>query len=177
MTEFASRPPLHEGGFVGEPSHLAPDRGHYTRWASTATTFGPGMRVGVTVVLLALLAAGFFELFFMLWFVQLFTTAWVVKDIWRKGWAPASQDAPHREPAVGVAVITEGLRMPPAPENVEPVPTDPRTSSEKAGLVLLCFAGAAVACVFVWGSPQMRKGAIAFGVLLGMYSFYRSFLT
>ena len=177
MTEFASRDPLHEGGLVGEPSHLAPDRGHYTRWGSTATTFGPGVRVGVTVLLLALLAAGFFALFFMLWLVQLFLTAWMVKDTWRKGWAPASQPAARRPPAAGIAVITEGLRVPPAPENPAPAPMGPRTSGEKAGLVLLCIAGAAVVGVFVWGSPQMRIGGIALGVLLGMYSFFRSFLT
>ena len=123
MTEFAARPPLHDGGFMGEPSHLAPDRGHYTRWRSTATTFGPGVRVVVTILLLALLgAAGFFPFFFMLWFLQLFVTAWIVKDIWRKGWAPASQQAARRPPAAGVAIITEGLRVPPAPENAEPVP-------------------------------------------------------
>ncbi len=86
MTEFAARPPLHRDGFVGVPSHLAPDRGHYTRWGSTATTFGPGIRVGVTILLLVLLGAGFVALFFMLWFVQLFMTAWMVKDIRRKGW-------------------------------------------------------------------------------------------
>jgi len=129
----------------------------------------------VTVLLLALLGAGFFAIFFLLWFLQLFVTAWIVKDIWRKGWAPALQVTTHRPPAAGVAIITEGLRVPPAPENPEPVPTGPRTSSEKAGLVLLCAAGAAVVGVFAWGSPQMRVGTIMLAVLLGMYSFFRSF--
>ena len=67
--------------------------------------------------------------------------------------------------------------MPPAPENPAPLPMGPRTSSEKAGLVLLCIVGGAVVGVFAWGSPQMRVGTIMLGVLLGMYSFFRSFLT
>lgn len=67
--------------------------------------------------------------------------------------------------------------MPPAPENPAPFPMSPRTSGEKAGLVLLCIAGGAVVGVFVWGSPQMRVGTIMLGVLLGMYSLFRSFLT
>ncbi len=64
--------------------------------------------------------------------------------------------------------------MPPAPENADPVPTGPRTSSEKTGLVLLCVAGAAVVSVFVWGPPQMQVGTIMLAILLGMYSFFRS---
>ena len=137
------------------------------------------MCVGVTLFLLAFLVVGLFLAFFILWFVQLFLTGWLLKEIWRPGWVPATDatDQVARSLTRGIAPITEGFRVPPPREHHDPVPDAPRTAAEVAGIVLVGVAGAALVAVFTWGSPEMRVGAIMLATLLGMYAFFRSFLT
>jgi len=176
VSEFAAREVLHRDGFVGTPSHVMAGRGHYSRWEASPTTFGPAVRVGGTVFLLGTLAIGFFLTFFILWFVQLFLTGWLLKELWRPGWIVPSPESSPRTDEHRVEVITDGFRVPPPPERVEPVPALPRTRGEIAGLVLLAIAGVALLVVLTFGSNEMRAGAIMLTTLLGMYAFFRSFL-
>ena len=43
-------------------------------------------------------------------------------------------------------------------------------------MALVSLAAIALVAVFVWGTAEMRMGAIMLGTLLGMYAFFRSFL-
>ena len=152
-------------------------RGHYSRWQAAPTTFGPEIKIAVTVFLIGMLALGLLLVFFILWFVQLFLTGWLLKELWRPGWIAAgsfehrpSPSTPHVEP------LRQGFRVPLPLERYDPVPEGPRTADEILGLALLCLAGIALVAVFAWGSPEMRVAAIMLGTLLGMYAFFRSFL-
>ncbi|MBA3764334.1 MAG: hypothetical protein H0X05_02345 [Actinobacteria bacterium] len=77
MTEFAVRPPLHEGGFVGDPRLDV----RTSRWRASPTMFGPAGRIGVTMgtvvfLLIGLAQTGGLASPFGLWFFL--------------GWAPAA---------------------------------------------------------------------------------------
>ena len=56
--------------------------GHYSRWQASPTTFGPEIKIGVSVFLVGMLALGLFLVFFILWFVQLFVTGWLLEELW-----------------------------------------------------------------------------------------------
>ena len=161
------------------PSHASADRGHYSRWKASSTTFGPASKVGASVVLVAVLTTGFFLVFFIIWFVQLFLTGWILRELWRPAWIvpTADGDASRPSPADPVEPLREGFRVPPPPERAEPIPDRPRTAGEKAGLLLLVIVGGALVTVFTVETDEMRVGAIMLATLLGMYAFFRSFLS
>lgn len=56
VTEFSARPPLHQNGYVGRPSHDV----HTSRWQASPTTFGPAARLIVTAGVFGLLFVGLF---------------------------------------------------------------------------------------------------------------------
>ena len=80
------------------PSHASADRGHYSQWEASSTTFGPAFKVGASVVLVAVLAIGFFLVFFIIWFVQLFLTGWILKELWRPAWIVPTADGDASRP-------------------------------------------------------------------------------
>lgn len=151
--------------------------GHYSRWHASPTTFGPEIKIGVSVFLVGMLALAVFLVFFILWFVQLFVTGWLLKELWRPGWI-AAEPVEHRSaPSASlVEPLREGFRVPSPPERYDALPPGPRTAGEKLGLALLCLVATALIAVSTWGTPEMRVAAIMLGTLLGMYAFFRSFL-
>jgi hypothetical protein len=93
VTEFASRVPLHEGGYVGDP---VPDV-HTSRWRASPTTFGPVGRLTVTASVFLFPAGGLTMTGgllspFGLWFAL----AWsiVAGFVFRQTWAPVRIGAP-----------------------------------------------------------------------------------
>ena len=174
-TEFAARPPLHDGDVA--PARSTVVLGHYSRWHASPTTFGPEIKIGVSVFLVGMLALAVFLVFFILWFVQLFVTGWLLKELWRPGWI-AAEPVEHRSaPSASlVEPLREGFRVPSPPERYDALPPGPRTAGEKLGLALLCLVATALIAVSTWGTPEMRVAAIMLGTLLGMYAFFRSFL-
>jgi hypothetical protein len=169
------RPPLHEGDVA--PARSTVVLGHYSRWQASPTTFGPEIKIGVSVFLVGMVALGLFFVFFILWFVQLFVTGWLLKELWRPGWISAeSVEHPSSPPESIVEPLTEGFRVPLPPERYDALPPGPRTAGETLGLALLCLATIALVAVSAWGTAEMRVGAIMLGTLLGMYAFFRSFL-
>lgn len=176
-TEFAARPPLHEPGSSTAPSHLAVERGRTSRWEATETTFGPAVKVTLTIALLGLLVTTAPVLFFVLWFLHVFFTGWIIKELWRSGWiAPTTLDIGERESSPGIVPITEGLRVPPPPERTESSPHRPRTSGELAGQVLAVMACGAMIVALVFGSQEVRFATIAIVIVGGVYAFFRSVL-
>ena len=151
--------------------------GHYSRWQASPTTFGPEIKIGVSAFLVGMLALGLFFVFFILWFVPLFVTIWLLKELWRHGWIAAEPIEHRSSPSVSlVEPLTEGFRVPLPPERDDSLPPGPRTAGETLGLALVCLSAIALVAVFVWGTAEMRMGAIMLGTLLGMYTFFRSFL-
>lgn len=175
-SEFAARPPLQADGFVGQPSHLQVQRGHYSRWESSPTTFGPAARIGASALLFGFLVVGFFVDFFILWFVQLFLTGWLLKEIWRRGWVVPTGEPSAHDDVPRIEVITSGIRVPPPRERREPVTDRPRSAGEKAGFTLLVIAGGALVVVFTVGTDEMRVATIMLATLIGLYAFFSSFL-
>lgn len=174
-TEFAARPPLHDAAVA--PARSTVVLGHYSRWQASPTTFGPEIKIGVSAFLVGMLALGLFFVFFILWFVQLFVTIWLLKELWRPGWIAAEPIEHRSSPSVSlVEPLTEGFRVPLPPERDDSLPPGPRTAGETLGLALVCLSAIALVAVFVWGTAEMRMGAIMLGTLLGMYTFFRSFL-
>jgi hypothetical protein len=166
---------LHEADFA--PARSTVVLGHYSRWHASPTTFGPEIKIGLSVFLVGMLALALFFVFFILWFVQLFVTGWLLKELWRPGWI-AAESIEHRSTTLASPVepLREGFRVPSPPERYDPLPPGPRTAGETLGLALLCLSAIALVAVFVWGTAEMRMGAIMLGTLLGMYAFFRSFL-
>ena len=130
----------------------------------------------MTALYAFLIVYGFFHFFALTWLIVLIVGGVIVKEIWSKGWrssTPSTSSSPVQPE--GVKIITEGLRVPLPPERVEPDPPRPRTTGEKAGLVLAVVLGIAIVSVFTWGTQEMKLAVIMIGTILGLYAFFRSF--
>jgi hypothetical protein len=173
VRQFAARPPLHdEHSFVGTPSHVRTAGGHYTRWEKTATTFGPTGRVGWTIGLVGYLILEASSTFFLLWFVQLFIAGWLLKEIWKRGWAvtPSSEQRPgsaHRE------ADPPPLRTPPTEAPSEPAIERQLELGTIVGRGLIIVCAAAGLAVFLWGSQDAKGGVAMTAGLVALYALFR----
>jgi hypothetical protein len=112
--------------------------GHYSRWHASPTTFGPEIKIGLSVFLVGMLALALFFVFFILWFVQLFVSGWLLKELWRPGWIAAEPVGHRSAPSASlVEPLREGFRVPSPPERYDPLPPGPRAVGEILGLALL----------------------------------------
>src|SRR6476660_448989 len=86
VTQFAARAPLHHGDFVGSPIPTRGHISHWSRWATSATTFGPTGRVVAAVTRLATLlpAISDAKIVYVLTFPV--AAAVVLNALWAKGW-------------------------------------------------------------------------------------------
>jgi hypothetical protein len=163
VRQFAARPPLHDGqSFVGTPSHLRTAGGHYTRWEKTTTTFGPTGRIGWTVALVGYLVLGASSTFILLWFVQLFIAGWLLKEIWKRGWAvpPSSEERPTSERQA-------------AETTPEPTTERPLELGTIVGRCLVIACIAAASAVFLWGSQDAKGGVAMAAGLIALYAVFR----
>lgn len=156
------------------------DRGHYSRWEKSAATFGPTGRIVGTAAIVLLLVWAFLFVFFIYWIIFAIVGVWVIQQLWKPGWvAPASA---ARAVTTGdqmpiIQPITEGFRVPRPEEPLAPSRPAPLTRGEIAGRIVLAIVGLALIAIFTWGSQELRVAAIGLATMLGMYAFFRSFLT
>jgi len=158
VRELSPRAPIHVGDFVGTPLHRGGDIPRWTRWESTATTFGPWGRVGLTGLILVTLipALAFNGLVYVIAFPVVATV--LLREIWAKGWyvpGEAAEEEPH------------------APDGSSSAP--PRTRTIESRTIIRWSVGIAAAFVFAYGNMGVKVGVIGLAAVALLVWFWRDF--
>jgi hypothetical protein len=158
VRELTPRSRIHEGDFVGTPVHERVDIPRWTRWESTATTFGPWGRIAATAVVFATLVPGI-AFNGPLYAIAFILAAVLLREIWAKGcYLPEAESPkdgrPHTEPPR------------PTPQDPEPI-TARRVI--RWGLVL---AGSSA---FAYGNAGIKAGVVSFATIALLVWLWTSF--
>jgi hypothetical protein len=163
VRELTPRAPLHHGDLVGVPIATGGFRPHWSRWEKSATTFGPWGRILATILFFCSLPLGisFGLVLYAIWFPVVAVV--FLSAVWAKGWViPGAPPPPPRHQPSAERVTT---------------PPEPRSRVEVVWRATKWGIGAAAFLLFVYGPPPLRVALIALGTLIGVYWFFRSFLT
>jgi hypothetical protein len=147
--ELSPRAAVHDGDFVGSPIHEGGQIPRWTRWASTATTFGPWGRVGATALVFATLipAIAFNGFIYAITFPVL--AAVLLRGIWAKGWYVPETESTKQEPA-----HAEPQRAAPA----APEPITPRRIVRWAIVLTASIA-------FAYGNAGIKAAVVSFAIV------------
>jgi hypothetical protein len=163
VREFTPRARLHDPGTIAGPLvHTGGHAPHWSRWEKSATTFGPAGRVVASVLLFATLPAAWS--FGMVLYVVLFpvVAVTVLASIWAKGWVVP--DEPHLPPL-------------PDPPRMDATPAPPLTTAQWAWKIGWWSLVVAASAAFAYGPIPVKAGVLAMGTLVGLYAFWRGFLS
>ena len=156
VTQFAARPPLHHGDFVGSPIPTGGHIPHWSRWEKSATTFGPVGRVIATVLLLATLLPAITFGGFMCLIAFPIAAAVVLRAVWAKGW-----------------VVPDEPDMPPLPVTGS---TTPLTREEQVRRIIRWTLGLAAILLFAYGPVPAKAIVLALAAIVLPWWFFRVFL-
>jgi hypothetical protein len=159
VTQFAVRPPLHLGDFVGSPIPTGGHVSHWSRWEKSTTTFGPTGRVVATVILLATLlpAISYGNIVYVLTFPV--AAALVLNAVWAKGW-----------------VVPDEPDLPPLPVTDTAHPPQPLTSGEQAWRIARRTLGLGALLVFAYGPVPAKATVLALAAIVLPWWFFRVFM-
>lgn len=162
VREFTPRAPLHAAGSVAGPLiHGGGHAPHWSRWERSATTFGPLGRVVASALLFGTIPVAWSFGFFLYLLVFPLVAIPVLGSIWARGWV-----VPGETPAPPVA---EPAFTPP--------PETPATHPELAWRVVSWGLLVGACLAIAYGPPPLQAATLGVGALVGMYAFWRGFLT